>query len=387
MSISEKLKAALKQLEEKRAELASGTTEFRAAVDAAQNDEELAVAQERSKELDSAKADITKLEGQVETYKRALEGDPKPADPHQEQRHSGSEDEELRSLTADFIRGEATASEVNERAGIEKSDVTVTIPDTIVYNPQSEVKTVTDLQKFVTSFAAKTAKGTYPILKKATARMSTVAELAANPELAKPEFTNVDWSVDTYRAAIPVSREAIDDSAVDLMGLVGTSAQEQRVNTSNYAISNLLQGFTAKSITDLDGLKHILNVDLDPAYARVIIATQSFYNWLDTLKDGNGQYLLHAPITEGSPATIFGHAVAIIEDNLMGKDGEAHAFVGDVARAILFPKRLDLQLRWVDNEIFGQYLQAAVRFGVSVADANAGYFVTVNATGEEAPKA
>lgn len=87
---------------------------------------------------------------------------------------------------------------------------------------------------------------------------------------------------------------------------------------------------------------------------------------------------LHAPITESSPAMLLGINVYVIEDNLLGADGEMHAFVGDLARAVLYANRKDVQVHWADNEIYGQYLQVATRFGVTKADAEAGYYVTVN---------
>ena len=53
-------------------------------------------------------------------------------------------------------------------------------------------------------------------------------------------------------------------------------------------------------------------------------------------------------------------------------------------RAILFADRKNLGLRWADNEIYGQYLQAVTRFDVKVADAKAGFFLTYTAPlGEE----
>lgn len=264
-------------------------------------------------------------------------------------------------------------------AGLKTTDAAVTIPESIVYNPENEVKTVTDLSQLVTQFTATTASGKYPILKKATSALHTVEELAKNPDLAKPEFEEVDWKVDTYRGAIPLSQESIDDSAVDLVGIVAKNANEQKINTTNTAISTVLKSFTAKEAKTLDDLKKILNVDLDPAYGRAIVCSQSFYQWLDTLKDGNGQYLLHAPITESSPSTLLGVNVYVVEDTLLGASGEMHAFVGDLARAVLYANRKDIQVRWVDNEIYGQYLQVVTRFGTKKADKNAGYFVTVNA--------
>ncbi|KMO87953.1 capsid protein, partial [Lacticaseibacillus rhamnosus] len=79
----------------------------------------------------------------------------------------------------------------------------------IIYDPTAEVNSVVDLSTLVTKTPVTTPKGTYPILKRATDRFSSVAELAENPKLAEPEFNKVDWSVATYRGAIPLSEEAI----------------------------------------------------------------------------------------------------------------------------------------------------------------------------------
>ena len=94
------------------------------------------------------------------------------------------------------------------------------------------------------------------------------------------------------------------------------------------------------------------------------------------MKDKNGQYLLHQPIADGSPVTLLGVPVTVVEDTALGKSGEAHAWIGDLKRAVIMADRLDIQVRWVDNDVFGQYLQAVTRFDVESADKKAGYFVT-----------
>jgi len=326
------------------------------------------------------------MDEQIEADKEKLrnyEATAKTPDNHKEPegRKISAEDEEKRSLNL-YIHSKG--KEV--RDGITSPNVAVTIPESIIYNPENEVKSVTDLSKLVQHFTATTASGNYPMLKRATATLNTVEELAANPELAKPEFDKVSWEVKTYRGAIPVSNESIQDSAIDLTGLVARNAQEQKINTTNAAISTVLKSFTAKTVAgeSVDDIKHILNVDLDPAYNKAIVASQSFYNYLDTLKDKNGQYLLHQPIADGSPVTLLGVPVTVVEDTALGKSGESHAFVGDLKRAVVMADRLDIQVKWVDNEIFGEYLQVATRFDVEKADEKAGYFVT---QGEATPSA
>lgn len=332
-------------------------------------------------ELDQAKADLDDLKELEKEEQRSIAPEVNEGAHH---RGGGSSKDKLeiqkRAINAYIhTRDASNAAEV----GLKSQDAEVTIPKDIKYVPTEEVKTVADLSKYVTKFSVTTSSGTYPIVKRATGKLHTVEELAKNPELAKPEFENIDWKVATYRGAIPLSKEAIDDSAADLIGIVQNNANEQKINTTNDAISTVLKTFAAKSVsgTDVDAIKHILNVDLDPAYQRTIVASQSFYQYLDTLKDKNGRYMLNDPITTTSPAMLLGVPVIVVNDELLGNSGEAHAFIGDLKRAVLYPDRADLSIRWVDNDVYGTYLSAFFRFGVFQADKNAGYFVTAGTAG------
>ncbi|MEE6725556.1 phage major capsid protein [Pediococcus acidilactici] len=277
-----------------------------------------------------------------------------------------------------YIRSHGTVRD----AGLKTGDIGAMIPEEIIYNPEAEVNSVADLSALVTKTPATTGSGTYPILKRATAVMNSVAELEENPALAKPEFENVTWKISTYRGAIPISEESIQDTQVPLMPVIQKNASEQRLNTLNKAISAKLVTFNAKaSTTDTlaDDLKHVLNVDLDPAYDKTIVVSQSAYQALDTLKDKEGRYLLQESITADSGLTLFGKPVVVVNDELLGQVGEVHIWVGDLKRAILYVNRVDTQISWVKNEIYGQYLGLAMRFDVEVADKAAGYFVTVGA--------
>lgn len=260
--------------------------------------------------------------------------------------------------------------------GVKKTDTTKITSEEIVTTPIREIKTTVDLKPFTTIYPAKKASGKYPILKKATSKMVSVAELEKNPALAKPEFEQVDWTVETYRGAIPVSQESVDDADVDLISIVAETVGQIKVNTTNAAIADVLKSFTAKTVANVDDIKKVLNVDLDPAYDVAFVVSQSFYQILDTLKDKNGRYLLQDSITAVTGKVLLGKPVFVLSDEILGASGEAKAFVGDFKRGVLFADRKDLGLRWADNEIYGQYLQAVLRFGVKKVDAKAGYFVT-----------
>lgn len=265
--------------------------------------------------------------------------------------------------------------------GVTTTTMEPTIPEEIIYNPNAEVNSVVDLSTLITKTPVTTASGTSPIVKRANYVFPTVEELKANPKLGKPEFTDVNWKVETRRGALAISNESIQDSAIDVSGLVTKQMGEARVNIYNAKISSILKAFNAATAnTDnlVDAYKYLLNVALDSAYNPVIIASQSMYNALDTLKDKNGQYIFHQDISGKTASTLLGIPVFKINDDLFGANGEAHAFIGDMARSIFFADRQNITLSWQYNEVYGQYLAAALRFDAVTADNKAGYFLTAD---------
>lgn len=391
MTLDEKIKALKAELDEQRSKVPALQTEVRNLVEKAENEADFTAAKTKRSELDDLNKEIRMNEENLELYKEALRGKTKPAT----KQNKSEASKEKRDAINEYIRSKGKSTEGVEirdgevvipgemlrditptTDGISSPDAQPVIPVAISYTPQRELQTSVDLKQFTNVFAATTASGQYPILKNTTATLISVAELEKNPALAKPEFANVDWKIQTYRGAIPLSQESIDDAVVDLVGIVGENANQQKLNTTNGAVATVMKGFTAKTVNTLDDLKHINNVDLDPAYERVIVATQSFYNWLDTLKDGNGRYLLQDSIVSPSGKTVLNMPIFVIADPLFGTAGEAHAFIGDVKRAVIFANRSDVTVRWVDSEIYGQYLQVATRFDAKPADKKAGFFLT-----------
>ena len=386
----EKMKELKAQITNIGAEIVNKTDELKSAL----NNEDLEQAREIRAAIDGLKAQKEEAENNLKTYELAANGAGVQASG--ETHEVKTEGKTYREAVNEFIRSKGRIRNeglrfegqdevlvpVNEAVnpttdGLKKTGTEKVTSKEIVTTPIREVKTVLDLKQFVTIHKASKGEGSYPILKQATSKMASVEELEKNPALAKPEFTDVTWKVKTYRGAIPLSQEAIDDADVDLLAIVAEAANQIKVNTTNDAIGGVLKSFEAKNAADLDAIKAILNVDLDPAYNVSFVVSQSFYQKLDTLKDKNGRYLLQDSIVSASGKVFLGHPVFVVADTVLGEAGEAKAFIGDVQRAVLFADRVDLGLRWTDNEIYGQYLQAVVRFDVKKADEKAGYFVTM----------
>ena len=281
-------------------------------------------------------------------------------------------DKETRSINQ-FIR-----SKGETRDGLTTVGAEAVIPIDRITKPEKQPETVVDLRQHVGRVPVTTGTGSYPILKANKNKMIAVEELAKNPALANPEFTKVNYEIATYRGYIPVSQEALDDSDIDLGGLVAEHIQRQSLNTSNAAIAAKLQTATAVSVATIDDLKDIVNVKIDPAYAIKFVASQSFFNELDKMKDNDGRYLLQQDVTVASGYKLLGRKLVVMADDVIGKKaGDKVAFVGDPS---LFAKYFDRQqasVRWVDNDVYGQLLAGFVRFDVEVADKAAGFYATL----------
>lgn len=387
--IDEKIKELEAKIAETKAEIETATSDLKAMLEDSAN-ADLNEAKEMRASIDVKKETLNTLTEELNLFKE-VKNEPQTAETHA----VATETKTMREAVGEYIRTKGAVVDsqlktdgkdvlvpmnvaVNPTAdGLKKDGTEKVTSKEIVTTPIREVKTVLDLKQFTTIHKASKGEGSYPILKRATSEMVSVEELEKNPALAKPEFTSVDWKVKTYRGAIPLSQEAIDDADVDLLSIVAEAANQIKVNTTNKAIATVLKDFEAKNAANLDEIKHILNKDLDPAYNVSFVVSQSFYQKLDTLKDKNDRYLLQDSITSASGKEFLGHPVFVVSDATLGADGEAKAFIGDIQRAVLFADRQELGLRWTDNEIYGQYLQAVVRFDVKKADAKAGYFVTM----------
>jgi HK97 family phage major capsid protein len=263
---------------------------------------------------------------------------------------------------------------------VKSTDAEAIIPEDIITKARKLPDTVVDLRNKVNSIKVKTSGGKYPILKSTTAKMVTVEELAKNPALAKPEFEEVPYNVSTYRGQIVVSQESLDDSADDLAGIIADSVQRQGLNTTNFVLANLLKTATAVPATSLDDIKTQINTGFDPAYGLELIVTQSFYNAVDIMKDGDGRYLLQTDITAQSGKSLFGVPVTVLKDEMLGNKGnkgDKVAFLGDPVAFATFFNRAETTARWIDHEIYGQYLAIFMRFDAKVVDPAAGKFITL----------
>ena len=279
------------------------------------------------------------------------------------------------ALNAYFECNDRTMEQVRA-AGLVSEDASVLIPSDIVYQPRDEIYTEQDLEQYINVVSVSTATGKYPILLKTTEKMHTVEELAENPRLANPKFKEVLWDVNTYRGSIPISQEAIDDAAVDMTALVARHILRIVLNTTNSLIAPIIKDYQPVIAKNIDDLKKLDDVMLDPAYNRAFYMSRSMYHYLNTLKDKDGNYVLQPDIKSPSGKTLFGWNVVRINDNLIGSyNGQLVCFFGDMNAAITEFNRKRISAQWSDNDVYGTKIMAGFRANVKACDEKAGYYV------------
>lgn len=271
-----------------------------------------------------------------------------------------NENTETRSFE-NFIRSRGEL-----RDGLTTHGAEAVIPEEVV-TPVLELKNSKyNLAQYATVKTVSAGSGHYPIAKRNnTAVLATKEELADIADVDANMFEDVKFDIKTRAGKIALSNEVVDDSAVDIVSEVKGQLQKLVDNTDNQNIMEVLTSdpFKKEKATTTDDLKKIFNVDLDPALNKMWIVNQSGFNYLDTLKDNEGRYLLQPNPTAASGFSLFGAPVVMISDTVMpnNSDGSFPMIIGDIAEAVAVFRRNQVTAQWDKFDQFAQGLSVIVR--------------------------
>lgn len=159
---------------------------------------------------------------------------------------------------------------------------------------------------------------------------------------AGPAFKRVDYSVDKYAGYYPVTNELLEDSDANITGtLTQWIGNESRI-TRNTLILTAVATNTQKDLEDLDGIKGALNKDLGAKFkaTSAILTNDDGIDYLDTLKDANGRYMLGAdPTAPGKMQLKVGaNVVPVINvpnEDLATKTNKVPFIIGDLKEGIV----------------------------------------------------
>lgn len=110
-----------------------------------------------------------------------------------------------------------------------------------------------------------------------------------------PTFERIEYDIDKYAAYYPVTNELLADSDANITSILTEWIGDESRVTANKLILEQIKTNTATEIKNgVDGIKKVLNQTLGSAFKSTskIFTNDDGLQYLDTLKDSDGDYLL-----------------------------------------------------------------------------------------------
>ncbi|MFG6393840.1 MAG: phage major capsid protein [Lachnospiraceae bacterium] len=188
----------------------------------------------------------------------------------------------------------------------------LTVPQDIRTSVKSLRRSEDALETLVNVESVSTLSGSRVIEKYAEQTpFDNVDEAAEFPEVSTPQFEKIDYKVKKKGGILKVTQELLDDSTENIIGYLKRWLAKKSKATRNFMIIAKIKEITAGkeiAVDGLDDLKKIFNITLDPAITLTscVITNQDGYNWLDTLKDKDGKYILQPDPVKPTSMLLFG---------------------------------------------------------------------------------
>ena len=264
------------------------------------------------------------------------------------------------------------------RSGITTVEGAPLVPSEIVTPIFRTNENSVDLSSYVNKKSVSTKSGSYPIAKNINnAILATKQELAEIGEV-NSGISAIDFNVTTKAGKVYLSSELVADSNFDIESEVKAQLERLVMNTNNKNIMDLLNKLEAHPATDLDGIKHIYNVDLDPSLEKMIIVNQTSFDYLDTLKDTDGRYLLQYSVADPTQSTLFGAKIVVVPDTVLKPvEGEVDMFMGSLFDYVALFQRDEVTASWQNFDSYSEGLSVILRNDYRVVDSSAMVKVTL----------
>lgn len=229
------------------------------------------------------------------------------------------------------------------------------IPEDITTTINELKMTVDNLEQYVNVQPVSTNKGSRTLERRADstpfAPLSEYANPDAMAEIASPKFDRLDYAIDDYAGFLPVPNDLLADTDQALEQYLRNWIAKKSKATRNSLILAALNTLAKTTITDVDGIKDILNVDLDPAFSvgATIFTNQDGYNYLDKLKDNEGKYLLQPDPTNATQKRLFGRPVVVLSNKTIptavaGNVSNVPIIIGDLNEAVVLWDRKQMSI-------------------------------------------
>ena len=282
--MNKKMRELLAKIESKQA-LAKGYTEG--------ENKDLAKAKEILDEID-------KLQEEYEVEKRLFENEKEAAKLNEEdvakiekniaEKKENKEEEDSVLKFAKQIRN--IAKGLNEGT---PADGGYTVPEDISTMVEERREAKASLIDLVSVETVTTNKGSRTFKKRSQQKGFTkVGEGGKITSTSTPQFERMDYVISKYAGYLPITNELLEDTDTNIVNIIVEWLGDESRVTRNKIILDLIKTQDEVKLNGLDDIKKVLNVTLGSAFksTSVIVTNDDGLQYLDTLKDNDGKYLL-----------------------------------------------------------------------------------------------
>lgn len=282
--MNKKMRELLAKIESKQA-LAKGYTEG--------ENKDLAKAKEILDEID-------KLQEEYEVEKRLFENEKEAAKLNEEDvakiekniadKKEDKEEENSVQKFAKQIRN--IAKGLNEGT---PADGGYTVPEDISTMVEERREAKASLIDLVSVETVTTNKGSRTFKKRSQQKGFTkVGEGGKITSTSTPQFERMDYVISKYAGYLPITNELLEDTDTNIVNIIVEWLGDESRVTRNKIILDLIKTQDEVKLDGLDDIKKVLNVTLGSAFksTSVIVTNDDGLQYLDTLKDNDGKYLL-----------------------------------------------------------------------------------------------
>lgn len=202
-----------------------------------------------------------------------------------------------------------TEADPDERG---ESDGGFTVPQDINTDIQELRRTENDLELYVNREPVNTLSGSRVIeIDADSTPWEDVDEGKEFPEESTPKFKQIKYKVGKKGGILKTTRELLQDTAENILAYLNKWIAKKSRATRNAAILKKLNEITGGkeiAVASFDDFKDVFNVTLDASIAptSIVLTNQDGFNYLDKLKDGDGNYIMQPDVTDKTKMLLFG---------------------------------------------------------------------------------
>lgn len=248
-----------------------------------------------TKKANASLDEAQKLKEQYEAEKRLYEMTKETNTPSNEELEAQKEQKQEISSEKAFADAARRGFKATMTEGT-NVDGGYTVPEDIRTRVETYRDSKESLLKYVRVEKVTTDKGARTFKARANQTGFTkVAEAGTIGAGTTPTFERIEYDIDKYAAYYPVTNELLADSDANITSILTEWIGDESRVTANKLILEQIKTNTATEIKNgVDGIKKVLNQTLGSAFKSTskIFTNDDGLQYLDTLKDSDGDYLL-----------------------------------------------------------------------------------------------